>query len=94
MAIKAASVKQYDATAKRISKLEAALDNIGMDGDLQNAFVSTFEKYVGVEEITSEILSEALSEVRVYPDKRLEIVWNFRDDMEKLMLELEGSNTI
>ena len=65
-----------------------------MDGGLQNAFVSTFEKYVSVEEITGEIVSEALSEVRVYPDKRLEIVWNFRDDMEKLMLELEGSNTI
>lgn len=91
LAIKSASVKQYEATAKHIAELETALDNTGADGDLQNAFVSTFEKYVGVEEITGEIVSEVLSEVRVYPDKRLEIVWNFRDELEKLMLDLEGN---
>ena len=67
------------------------MDNIDNDGGLQNAFVSTFEKYVGIEEITSEIVSEVLSEVRIFHDKRLEIVWNFRDEMEKLMLELGGN---
>ena len=92
LAIKAASVKQRDDAAKRIAELEAALDNIGNDGGLQNAFVSTFGKYVGIEEITSEIVSEVLKEVRIFPDKRLEIVWNFRDELEKLMLELQVNN--
>ena len=91
IAIKAAVVKQREATATRIAELEATLDNIGRDGGLQNAFVSTFEKYMDVEEITSEIVSEVLHEVRIFPDKRLEIVWNFRDELKKLMLELQGT---
>ena len=92
LARKASVVKQRDTAAKQIAELEAALDNMGEDGSLQNAFVSTFEKYVDVEEITSEIASEVLCEVRVYPDTRLEIVWNFCDELEILMLELEENH--
>ena len=76
----------------QVAELEASLDNIGIDGELQNAFISTFEKYVKVEEITSEIVSEVLSEVRIYPDKRLELIWNFRDELDKLVLDLQGGD--
>jgi hypothetical protein len=61
---------------------------MGEDGGLQNSFVSTFEKYTEVEEITNEIVTEVLQEIRIYPDERFEIVWNFRDELEKLMLEV------
>ncbi len=92
LAQKAAAVKQRDTAAARIAELEAFLENTGANGSLQNDFVSTFEKYAEVEKITSEIAAEVLKEVRVYPDKRLEIAWNFRDELEKMTLELQGDH--
>ena len=88
LATKAAAVRQRDTVAARIAEVEAALENMGEDGGLQNSFVSTFEKYTEVEEITNEIVTEVLQEIRIYPDERFEIVWNFRDELEKLMLEV------
>ena len=92
LAAKAAAVKQRDDAAARISELEAALENMGTDGSLQNGFVSAFGKYLEVEEITSEITAEVLKEVRVFPGNRFEIVWNYRDELEKLILDLQGDH--
>ena len=92
LAAKAAAVQQRDSVAARISELEATLDNAGNDGQLQNGFVSAFEKHMGVEEITSEITSEVLKEVRVHPGGRFEIIWNLRDELEKLVLDLQGDH--
>ena len=90
LAAKTAAVKQRDETAVQISELEAALDNMSADGSLQNGFVSTFKKYLDVEEITSEIMADVLQEVRIFPDGRIETVWNYRDELEKLILDLQG----
>ena len=87
---KTAAVKQRDETAVQISELEAALDNMSADGSLQNGFVSAFKKYLDVEEITSEIMADVLQEVRIFPDGRIETVWNYRDELEKLILDLQG----
>lgn len=65
---------------------------MGSDGGLQNSFVSIFEKYMEVEEIISEIVSEVLNEIRIYPDSRLEITWNYRDELDKLTLDLQGDH--
>ena len=92
LAAKAAAVQHRDTVAARIAEIEATLENVGQNGSLQNSFVSTFEKYTEVEEITGEIVTEVLREVRIYPDKRLEIAWNFRDELEKLILDLQGEH--
>lgn len=92
LAAKAAAVQQRDVAAARISELEAELDNLNADGGLQNGFVSAFGKYLNVEEITSDILSDVLKEVRVFPGGRFEIVWNYRDELERLMLDLGGGH--
>ena len=89
---KADVVKQRDAIAARMAELKATLENAGTDGGLQNGFVDAFGKYTEVEEITSEIIAEVLKEVYIYPDGRLEIVWNFRDELEKLKLDLQGDD--
>ena len=60
------------------------------DGSLQNGFVSAFKKYLDVEEITSEIMADVLQEVRIFPGGRIETVWNYRDELEKLILDLQG----
>lgn len=86
LAAKAAAVRQRDAFTARIAELEAALENTGASGGLRNEFVPPFEKHMEAEKITGEIAAEALKEVRVYPGGRLEIVWNLRDELERLVL--------
>ena len=89
---KAAAAQQRDNTAARISELEAELENMGMDGSLRNGFVSAFGKYLEVEEITDEIAADVLQEVRIHPGGRIETVWNYRDELEKLILDLQGDH--
>ena len=91
-AVKAAAIQKRDAAAKQLAEWEAKLENTGEDGELQNQFVVRFRPYVeaDMKEITQEILSDLLSGIRVYPGGRLEIIWNYRDEYKKMMLDLEG----
>ena len=90
IAAKAALVLKRDHIAGEIAAVDAEAKNLGEDGTLDNAFVSGFQKYAGAEEITSEIAEDVLKEVLVYPDGRMKVIWNYREDYEKLMLELYG----
>ena len=38
-----------------------------------------FGKYVGMKELTNEILSDVIKSIYVYNDKRIKIVWNFKE---------------
>ena len=89
---KVAAAKQRDNAAAQISELETALENVGTDGSLQNGFVSAFGKYLEVEEITDEIAADVLREVRVFPGGRIETAWNYRDELKKLILDLQGDH--
>lgn len=91
-AVKAAAIQKRDAAAKQLAEWEAKLENTGEDGELQNQFVVRFRPHVEaeIEEITQEILSDILSEIHVYPGGRLEIIWNYREEYTKMMLDLEG----
>ncbi len=90
LAMKNAAIKERDAFSAQIAKMEASLENWGVDGTLQNRFVDNFKWYAEVQELTDEIVSDVLDFVRIYPGGQLEIVWNFTDELEKLMLDLQG----
>lgn len=87
LAVKSTLTKQMDDTAGQIARLEAELDNTNKDGSLQNDFVSAFQKYTEVQEITSEIAADVLQEIRVYPCACIEIVWNYQEDLDRLLLD-------
>jgi len=89
LAQKSAAVQQRDALANQIVTIEARLENQGADGTLRNQFVDRFKQYTGIQEITSEIIVDVLDQVFVYPGSRVEIIWNFRDELEKLMLDIQ-----
>lgn len=63
-----------------------------MDGKLENRFVDSFAKYTEVEELTADIVSDVLQEIIVYPDGRLCIVWNYGDELKKLLLDIDMEN--
>lgn len=89
---KAAAIRKRDAASEQLAGWEAKLENTGEDGELQNQFVIRFRPYVEAEikEITQEILSDILREIHIYPGGRLEIIWNYREEYAKMMLDLKG----
>ena len=89
---KAAAIQKRDAASEQLAGWEAKLENTGEDGELQNLFVIRFRPYVEAEikEITQEILSDILREIHICPGGRLEIIWNYREEYAKMMLDLEG----
>lgn len=45
----------------------------------EKSVLDLFGKYIGVEELTNEILSDIIKCIYVYKDKRIKIVWNLRE---------------
>ena len=73
--------------------MENALANADSEGKLNNPFVTSFQKYAEVTAITKEMVTDVLKEVRIYPGGRIEVAWNYCEDLERLLRDLhsEGS---
>ena len=94
LAGKEAIVKSRKAVSAQIEELKVCMENTDADGHLQNRFVSCFQQYKDVETLTKEIADDVLEKIIVYPGGRLQVVWNYREDYEKLMLDLNmGGHT-
>ena len=91
LAIRANAMRERDRIAARITELEAALENIGENGRLQNHFISSFKKYTEAQELTREIVADVLERVTVYSGDRLNIVWNYGEEFKELMLDIAGT---
>ena len=92
LADKAVLTQAKEKTAERIASLEAEMNNMNQDGGLDNQFIEAFKKYSDVEWLSGEMVSEVLDSVLVYPDNRIEIVWKFQDEFEKLAMELNAGS--
>ena len=68
---------QRAAVQKQIQKMDAALGEASQQTEAPA--LAAFQKYADVQELTPEILSDVLQEVRVYTGGRLEIVWKYGD---------------
>ncbi len=87
MDCKAALIKQRNDIAEQIIRLEKSLENNGTNDILYNQFVDCFRQYAEVQEFNREIISDVLDTLLVYPDGRIEIVWNYEDDIRKLIFD-------
>ena len=85
---KRAAAEKKERVSVRMEELEAELQNAGGDGRLENKFTDSFGKYTEVEELTADIIEDVLQEIVVYPDHVLHIVWNYQDDLKKLLLDI------
>lgn len=81
---KTTAAEQRDSLSVQIDELETELMNTSEDGKLNNHFVSNFQNCT---EITREILTDVIEEILVNPGGRLEIVWNYQDDFERILEE-------
>ena len=91
---KRAAAEKKERVSVRMEELEAELQNAGKDGGLENRFTDSFGKYTEVEELTADIIEDVLQEIVVYPGHVLQIVWNYQDDLKKLLLDIgmDGQN--
>lgn len=88
---KAASEKR-DALRQEAEKLETELRNARADGRLKNGFVDSFTMYAEVKELTAEIVADVLQEIVIYPDRTISIVWNYRDELETLLMDINDGD--
>ena len=86
---KRAAAEKKDGISRRMEELEAGLRNAGSDGELENRFVDSFGQYTETVELTADIVEDVLQEIIVYPGNVLNIIWNYQDDLEKLLLDIE-----
>ena len=83
---KTAATSQREETAEQIARLEAELADINFENPSSNGFVTNFQKYNAVEEITADITAEVLQEVLIYPEQRIEVKWRYHENFEQLIL--------
>ena len=86
---KSTDVEKKNSISIRMEELEAELQNVGKNGRLENRFTDNFGKYTEVEELTADIIEDVLQEIVVYSNHVLHIVWNYHDDLEKLLLDIK-----
>ena len=80
LAAKGVMLQKRDSAAERIAALEAGLESTAADGGLGDRFSDGFQKYAEIEEISAEIAKDVLKEILVYPEYRLEVIWNYREE--------------
>ena len=76
---------ERDNTTSQIEVLEKQIDAALRNSTEENDYLSSFTRYSDVHEITNEIAADTLQEIRIFPQGRLEIVWNHRSAKEKLI---------
>ena len=75
-------------TTDQIDALEKQIDAAMENSAEENEYLNSFTRYSGIQEITSEITKDTLQEIRVFPQSRIEIIWNHRTAKEKLLAAL------
>ena len=85
---KRAAAEKKERVSVRMEELEAELQNACGGGRLENRFTDSFGKYTEIEELTADIIEDVLQEIVVYPDRVLQIVWNYQDDLKKLLIDI------
>ena len=75
--------EESQALTAKIAELEAALRTPAVS----QPFIEKYKSYTELTELTSDIANDLVKRVVVYPDNRLEIELNLRDELEALLAE-------
>ena len=75
--------EESKALTAKIAELEAALRTPAAS----QHFIEKYKSYTELTELTSDIANDLVKKVVVYPDNRLEIELNLRDELDALLAE-------
>lgn len=90
--LKDSLLKKQNAAAAKMKELEKKLAEEKADGEAGNQLIEKFREYEELEKLTAEIVSDVLQEVLVYPDKEINVVWNYQEDLKSLIQDAECDN--
>jgi hypothetical protein len=85
-----------DRIAKHTAKIPEIQDEIlrlESETGRGNHFVERFRKQVGITELTRAVVEEFISEVRVYSPERIEVIFNYADEYERVAAIADASAT-
>ena len=83
--------QEIDNTTAKISKLEAEYELLKFKNmELGNQFVEHFKGKQKIKELSREMVGELVESVYVFDEERIEIVWKFADDFEKVIEAIQG----
>ncbi|MDR1208915.1 MAG: hypothetical protein LBK41_01165 [Clostridiales bacterium] len=68
----------------RIPEIQAEILRLESETGRENLFVERFSKQVGITELTRAVVEEFISEVRVYSPERIEVIFNYADEYERV----------
>jgi seryl-tRNA synthetase len=68
----------------RIPEIQDEILRLESETGRENLFVERFSKQVGITELTRAVVEEFISEVRVYSPERIEVIFNYADEYERI----------
>lgn len=83
--------KSRDEWTQRIQELEKKIAAIDDNRNENNDYLHSFSKYTNISVLSLEIATDVLYEVQVFPNRRLEIIWNHRSAREQLIKSLQDA---
>lgn len=76
-------IKERDKLEEQISKLMEEAENRRIeelsDGDLN--IINLYHRFYNTNELTNDIMRLLIKAIYIYPDKRIEIIWNFKSEV-------------
>ncbi|KAI4452532.1 hypothetical protein C823_007116 [Eubacterium plexicaudatum ASF492] len=76
--LKKAALERYGNVSKQIEELELKMGHGKMNGRMENRFEEN--KISVIEKPMKDMIADVLRAVIVYPGKRVEVVWDYRDE--------------
>ena len=89
---KMAKAEFYSQLAEETNKLETVgklrdkFDNIISAGK----WIDEFKRYKGAKKLTQEMVDAFIKQIKVYPDKRIEIEWTYQEKQTEILSQMDG----
>ena len=77
--------KQEEVVRKEIEKVSGQIDMLEKRQKNYQCAADLVERYRTSEALTEEFMSEMVEKIVVYEDKRIEIVWKYREEFEEIL---------
>jgi hypothetical protein len=68
----------------RIPEIQAEILRLESETGRENLFIERFSKQVGITELTKDVVDEFIKEIRVYSPERIEVIFNYADEYERV----------
>lgn len=69
-----------------VGKLRDKFDSIISAGK----WIDEFKRYKGAKKLTQEMVDAFIKQIKVYPDKRIEIEWTYQEKQTEILSQLDG----